>query len=213
MRTLDRQNQWESMVILEHLGKRPNIDPSAYVAPSATVCGDISVGPHACIMHGASIVAEGGAVEIGEYCIILENAVVRSTAKHSATIRKHTLIGPNAHVVGCTVEECVFIATGAAVFHGAHLEARCEVRVNGVVHTRTRVPRDSTVPIGWVAVGDPATILPPDQHDEIWSKQQPLNFVRTVYGIERPSEGQTIMPEITRHLAQVYASHKKDKVI
>lgn len=198
-------------MILEHLGKSPRIDASAYVAPSATVCGDVSVGPHTCIMHGASVVAEGGSIEIGEYCIILENAVVRSTAKHRAVIGKHSLIGPNAHVVGCTVEECVFVATGAAVFHAARLESCCEVRVNGVVHTRTRVPRNTTIPIGWIAVGDPAAILPPHEHDAIWSRQKPLNFPMTVYGIERPAEGGTIMPEITRRLSKVYAGHKDDR--
>lgn len=198
-------------MILEHLGKRPHIDPTAFVAPSATVCGDVSIGSHTCIMHGASVVAEGGTIEIGEYCIVLENAVVRSTARHSATIAKHTLIGPNAHVVGCTVEECVFIATGAAVFHGAHIETRCEVRVNGVVHTRTRLPRDTTVPIGWVAVGDPAAVLPPDQHKKIWSLQEPLNFPKTVYGVERPLKRRTIMPEVTRRLSKIYTGHKKDK--
>jgi carbonic anhydrase/acetyltransferase-like protein (isoleucine patch superfamily) len=213
MRTLGRQNQRELAMILEHLGMRPSIDPSAYVAPSATVCGQVAVGPHTRIMHGASVVAEGGSIEIGEYCIILENAVVRSTAKHSTMIGKHTLIGPNAHIVGCTVGECVFIATGAAVFHAAHLESCCEVRVNGVVHTRTRVSRDTTIPIGWVAVGDPATILPPHAHDEIWSKQEPLNFPMTVYGMGRPPEGETIMPQITRRLSQLYASHKEDKML
>lgn len=200
-------------MILKHLDKCPSIDESAYVAPSATVCGDVSIGPHSCILHGASVIAEGGAIEIGAYCIVLENAVVRSTGKHSAKVGPHTLIGPNAHVVGCTIEECVFIATGAAVFHAAHLEACCEVRVNGTVHTRTRVPRGSTIPIGWVAVGSPAKILPPDKHDEIWSAQEPLNFALTVYGVERSRTGDTIMPEVTRRLAQVYAKHKEDKLL
>jgi carbonic anhydrase/acetyltransferase-like protein (isoleucine patch superfamily) len=164
-------------------------------------------------MPGASVIAEGGSIEIGEYCIILENAVLRSTAKHSAVIGKHSLIGPNAHVVGCTIEGCVFIATGAAVFHAAHIESRSEVRINGVVHTRTRLPRDTTVPIGWVAVGDPAAILPPNEHDAIWSKQEPLDFPMTVYGLEWPSEGETMMPEITRRLSELYTKHKEDRIL
>jgi carbonic anhydrase/acetyltransferase-like protein (isoleucine patch superfamily) len=141
----------------------------------------------------------------------MENAVVRSTGRHSTVIGRHSLIGPNAHVVGCTLEECVFIATGASVFHGAYVEARCEVRVNGVVHTLTRLPAGSTVPIAWVAVGDPASVLAPDEHDAIWSKQKPLNFPLTVYGVERPAEGESLMPEVTRRLARIYAAHKKDK--
>jgi carbonic anhydrase/acetyltransferase-like protein (isoleucine patch superfamily) len=163
-------------MILTHSGKKPTIDPTAYIAPTATVCGDVSIGPNCRIMFGACIVAEGGSIKIGTHSIVLENAVVRSTSRHSARIGDHCLIGPNAHVAGCTLKDEVFVATGAAVFHGAILEARSEVRVNGVVHLKTRLPEEATVPIGWVAVGDPASILPPDQHDAIWNIQEPLNF-------------------------------------
>jgi Resolvase, N terminal domain len=41
-------------------------------------------------------------------------------------------------------------------------------RINGVVHPRTRLAPDATVPIGWVAVGDPAEILPPDEQEAFW---------------------------------------------
>src|SRR5262249_13954343 len=59
-----------------------------------------------------------------------------------------------------------------------------EVRVHGTVHLRTRLEPGAMVPIGWVAVGDPARILPPDRHDEIWEVQKPLNFAEWVYGCE-----------------------------
>src|SRR5512142_2041925 len=119
----------------------------------------------------------------------------------------HCLIGPCAHVVGCTIEDEVFIATGAAVFHGARLGRRSEVRIHGVVHLRTPLPPGATVPIGWVAVGDPAAILPPDQHEAIWARQQPLDFPSTVYGVER---GDAAMIEITRRLSAELAAHAHD---
>lgn len=68
------------------------------------------------------------------------------------------------------------MATGAAVFHGAYLGRGAEVRVHATVHLRTRLEPGATVPVGWVAVGDPARILPADKHDEIWTVQAPLNF-------------------------------------
>ena len=76
----------------------------------------------------------------------MENAVLRSTARHSLTVGNNCLI--NAHVVGCTVEDEVFIATGAAVFHSARLGKGSEVRINGVVHLKTHVADGATVPIG-----------------------------------------------------------------
>ena len=65
-------------------------------------------------------------------------------------------------------------ATGAAIFHGAYLGRGSEVRVHATVHLRTRLEPGAVVPIGWVAVGDPASILPPDRHEEIWAVQAPL---------------------------------------
>jgi len=195
-------------MILIHNGKKPRIDPTAYIAPTATVCGDVSIGANCRIMFGTCIVAEGGSIKIGTHCIILENAVIRSTARHSTRIGNHCLIGPNAHLAGCILKDEVFIATGAAVFHGAILEARSEVRVHGVVHLKTRLPEEATVPIGWIAVGDPASILPPNQHDAIWNIQEPLNFPLVVYGYDRSEAN---MKKITKRMSELLGNHANDQ--
>jgi carbonic anhydrase/acetyltransferase-like protein (isoleucine patch superfamily) len=195
-------------MLLKHAGHAPSIDATAYVAPNAMVCGDVTVGPGCRIMFGAQVVAEGGSIRIGSECIVMENAVLRSSARHSLSIGNNCLIGPNAHVVGCTIEDEVFVATGAAVFHSARLGKGCEVRIHGVVHLLTDVPAGATVPIGWVAVGKPARILPPGEHDKIWEVQQPLNFPLAVYGFER---SEADMVKITRRLSQSLASHAGDE--
>ncbi len=197
----------------EHSGRSPQIHETAFVAPTATVCGDVRIGAHCRVLHGACLVAEGGAIEIGQYCMVFENAVIRSTGRYSTSLADHVLIGPHAHVVGCTIESEVFVATGASIFHGARLGARSEVRINGVVHLRTQLAPGATVPIGWVAVGDPAEILPPGEHDRIWAVQEPLDFPKSVYGIDRPAAGDSCMREVTRRLANVYDTHRSDRVI
>ena len=195
-------------MLIKHEGVSPTIDRSAWVAPNAVVCGDVRIGPGCRVMYGAQIIAEGGSISIGRECIIMENAVLRSTGRHSLTMGNNCLVGPNAHVVGCVVEDEVFIATGAAVFHAAHLGQGSEVRINGVVHLKTRVAPGDTVPIGWVAVGDPAQILPPGEHERIWEIQKPLNFPLTVYGFER---SEASMEKITRRLSEALASHLGDE--
>jgi carbonic anhydrase/acetyltransferase-like protein (isoleucine patch superfamily) len=195
-------------MLISHRNKAPVVHPTAWVAPDATVCGEVVIGAHTRVLFGARVIAEGGRIEIGEHCIIMENAVVRSTARHSTQISNHCLIGPNAHVVGCTVEDEVFIATGAAIFHGAKLGKGAEVRINGVVQLKSRLPAGATVPIGWVAVGDPIAILPPDQHDAIWALQKPLNFPLEVYGFDREEAD---MVKITTRLSEALSSHKEDK--
>src|SRR5262245_19393253 len=200
----------EEFVIISHHGKTPHIASSAYVAPNAAICGDVTIGEHCRIMHGAQIIAEGGAIAIGNECIIMENGVLRSNTRHSLSIGNSCLIGPNTHVVGCLLEDQVFIGTGAAIFHGAKVGRGSEVRVNGIVHLMTRLPAATSVPIGWVAVGDPATILPPDQHENIWSIQDPLNFPLTVYGIDR---SEVDMVEISRSVIEALGSHVSDKIV
>lgn len=197
-------------MIVKHQGKAPRIDASAYIAPNAVVCGDVSVGANCRIMFGAQVIAEGGSIAIGAECIVMENAVLRSNARHSLVIANNCLIGPNAHVVGCRLEDQVFVATGAAIFHGATLGRGSEVRINGVVHLKTNLPPGATVPIGWVAVGDPAQIFPPDQHDRIWEIQKPLNFPLTVYGLDR---SEADMAKITRRVAEGLAGHRDDEII
>ncbi len=197
-------------MLLEHEGQRPTIHPSAYIAPTATLCGDVTVGAGSRILFGAVLTAEGGPVVVGSHCIVMEGAVIRGTARHPARLGDHVLVGPRAYLSGATVEESVFVAAGATVFNGARLGARAEVRINGVVHIRTRLAPDAVVPIGWVAVGDPAEILSPDQHERIWAIQRALDFPGTVFGLERAPAGQSLMPELTRRYARALARHLGD---
>lgn len=197
------------MILLKHQGRSPQLDPTAYVAPNAVLCGDVRVGPHARIMFGAQVIAESSPVTIGSHCIILENAVIRGTEGHEVTIGNHCLVGPHAHLAGCTVEDNVFIATGAAVFHGAILRNGAEVRVHAVVHLKTIVPEDTTIPINWVAVGDPMRLFPPEKHAEIWEVQKPLNFPGFVYGMDRASQ-KSLMPDICRTMSQRLGTHMDD---
>ena len=197
-------------MLIEHLGVSPSVHPTAWVAPNAVLCGRVAVGAGARIQYGAQIIAEGGSIDIGEHCIVMENAVLRSTARHALRLGAHVLVGPNAHVVGCTVEDEVFIATGAGVFHGAYLGKGSEVRIHAVVHLKTVLPPGSTVPIGWVAVGNPAAILSPGDHEAIWAIQKPLDFPLAVYGLAREEAD---MVKITRRLSQALAAHAQDRVL
>lgn len=200
-------------MLLEHQGKRPQIHGSAYVAPNAVICGDVTIGENSRVLFGAVLVAEGGPVVVGSHCIVMENAVIRGTPRHPAHLGDHVLVGPRAYLTGCTVEDSVFLATGATIFNGAHIGTRTEVRINGIVHLKTTLPADALVPIGWIAVGDPVEIRPPEDHEAIWAVQEPLNFPRTVFGLERPPAGETIMPEMTHRYTRALGRHLEDQIL
>ena len=50
---------------IRHLGMAPSVHPEAYVAPTAVLSGQVSIGAGSCIMHGTVLAAEGGPVQIG----------------------------------------------------------------------------------------------------------------------------------------------------
>jgi carbonic anhydrase/acetyltransferase-like protein (isoleucine patch superfamily) len=200
-------------MLLEHEGLRPRIHDSAYVAPTAVVCGDVTVGPECRVLFGAVLTAESGPVVLGSRCIVMEQAVLRGTKGCTLRLGSHVLVGPHAHLSGCTVEDDVFIATGASIFNGAHIGTRSVVRINGVVHIKTVLAPDTVVPIGWIAVGDPAQILPPTEHERISATLEALNFSRSVFGLDPAPPGQTNMPERTRRYARALGRHRSDRIL
>ena len=197
------------MTLLEHRGKRPSVDPSAYVAPTAVLCGDVVVGPDARILFGAVLTAEDGRVEVGARCVVMENALVRGRAKTPVVLGDDVLVGPHAHVNGAVVGEGSFLATGCALFPGVRLGRGVEVRIHGVVHVNSVLEDGAMVPIGWIAVGDPAQILPPGEHDAIWAVQEGLDFPGTVYGLPRDAPARERM----ERQAAWFAAHREDREV
>ena len=172
-------------MILTHRGERPLIPRSAYVAPSAVLCGAVTLGERARVLHGAILTAEDGEIWIGEDVVIMENALLRGRSQHPVSVGNAVLIGPHVHLNGAKVEDEVFIATGASLFPGSVASRGSELRINSVLHVNSRLLPETIVPIGWIAAGDPAQLFPPDQHEELWQVQAELDFPGTVYGVPR----------------------------
>ncbi|HYH29192.1 MAG TPA: gamma carbonic anhydrase family protein [Pseudonocardia sp.] len=196
-------------MILEHRGRRPVVPESAYVAPSAVLCGAVVLGERARVLHGAVLTAEDGEVRVGADVVVMEHALVRGRAAHPAVLGDAVLIGPHAHVNGARIEDEVFVATGAALFPGAVAGAGSELRIHSVLHVRSRLAPGTVVPIGWIAVGDPAQLFAPERHDELWEVQRELDFPGTVYGAARD----TPMRAIMARQVEFYGSHRSDRDI
>jgi gamma-carbonic anhydrase len=195
-------------VFIEHRGRRPVVHESAWVAPTAVVCGDVHVGEDVRIMWNAVVSAEDGRVQLGARCVVMEHALVRGRAAHPVTVGDDVLIGPHAHVNGATIGPQAFVATRAALFPGANVGERAEVRIGGVVHVNSTVADGAVVPIGWVVVGD--EVFPPDRHEEIWAIQRELDFPGTVYGEPR---GEDLMARVMPRQAAWLGAHRDDRVL
>jgi carbonic anhydrase/acetyltransferase-like protein (isoleucine patch superfamily) len=196
-------------MLVRHRGSRPSVDPTAYVAPTAVLCGDVRVGPHARVLFGAVLSGEDGRVAVGARCVVMEHALVRGRAAHPVTLGDDVLVGPHAHVNGAQVGDGCFLATGSSLFPGARLGRDVEVRINGVVHVNSALPDGALVPIGWVAIGDPAEVLPPREHERIWAIQRELDFPGTVYGLPREASARERM----ERQAAWFGAHLDDEVL
>jgi carbonic anhydrase/acetyltransferase-like protein (isoleucine patch superfamily) len=177
-----------------------SIDPTASVAASAVLLGDVTVGPGSRVLPQAVLNGEKGPVRIGTDVVVMEHALLRGRADHPAQVGDAVLVGPFVHLNGAEVADEVFIATGACLFPGSRAGRGCELRIHSVLHVGSDLAAGTVVPIGWIAAGRPAQLFSPDQHDELWEVQRELDFPGTVYGVPRG----TSMREIMRKQSEVY---------
>jgi carbonic anhydrase/acetyltransferase-like protein (isoleucine patch superfamily) len=172
-------------VIVSSNAKKPKIHSSAYVAPSATVAGDVTIGSGCAVLHGAVVVSEGAPVTIGSDTVIMENAVLKASGgkalQFPLAIGERCIVGPHAYVVGATVGEGCFIAAGSKIFNGATLEDGSGVALGGIVHVNARLPEGASVPMMHIACGDPATIYSPDRAPEVHGL---ISFYETVFNLD-----------------------------
>jgi carbonic anhydrase/acetyltransferase-like protein (isoleucine patch superfamily) len=201
-------------MLINHDDRQPIVHATAYIAPTAVLSGDVRVGAETCVLFGAVLTDEGGPVEVGERCVIMEHAVLRGTSRSPVRLGSHVLVGPHAYVSGAVLEDEVFIATGAMVFNGARLGNASSVALGGAVHIGCQVPDGTRVPIGWVAVGDPAEVLPPDQVDAVRAGiDERGGFFPTVFGtdpaLDRVETMRVALGRYTRHLGR----HRQDGVV
>ena len=197
-------------VFVEHRLKSPQVAESAYIAPTAVLAGDVTVGPHSRVMFGAVITADGGPVEIGTNCVIMENAVIRGVPNQEMRVGDNVLVGPHAHLTGCVIEGDTRIATGAVVFNGARIETGAEVEFNAVVYVNTVVPPGMAVPMGWFAGGQPAELVPPNDWERIRAIMGPLDYPGTVFGV---GGGRVVMQDVASRYARGLALHHRDQVL
>lgn len=163
---------------------KPAIHSSANIDGSATIKGNVSIGENSYIAPGVIINATHGNIEIGANVVIMENAIIRSSAKFDCKIGDNVLIGPKACITGATIHNACFIATNATIFHGSEILSGSVIAVNGIVHIGTSCPENSFVKINHVAFGNPAVMYSPNEMDTLHTELRKLGFAKYVYDMD-----------------------------
>ena len=130
----------------------PDISPSAFVHPEATVIGNVTIGPESTIWPQAVLRGDYGRITVGARTSIQDGAVIHCTAELDTVIGDDCVIGHLAQMESCVIESGSLVGTGSIVLH------RAVVRTCAVVGAAALVPNDMEVPSGAMALGVPAKL-------------------------------------------------------
>jgi carbonic anhydrase/acetyltransferase-like protein (isoleucine patch superfamily) len=133
----------------------PVIAQSAWIAPTATVIGDVQIGANASVWYGAVIRGDADRIVIGARSNIQDLSVVHVDVGMPCIIGDEVTVGHRAIIHACTLADGAMIGMGAIVLNGA-------VVCNGaVVGAGALVPEGFIVPAGTLVVGSPCRVVRP----------------------------------------------------
>ncbi len=152
--------------------QQPDIDPSAFIADTARVFGNVTIATEASVWFGASIRAEVSPVTVGTGTNIQDNAVIHTDAGYPVAIGANVTIGHGAIVHGAAVEDGALVGMRAVLLNGARVEEGALVAAGSVV------PPGAIVPAGMLAVGSPMRVIRPVNEAENASTANGLHHYR-----------------------------------
>lgn len=152
------------------------MEKTCYIAPNATVVGDVVLEKDANIWYGAVLRGDNGTITVGEGTNIQDNAVVHDRT----TLGSFCTVGHGAIVHGCRIGNDCLIGMGAIVLSGAVLEDGCLVGAGALVTGKTHAPAGS------VLLGSPAKVvkqLTEEQfRDNRRNAEHYIELARTAFG-------------------------------
>lgn len=131
------------------------IDKSAYIAKTAELIGDVTIGPESSVWNGAVLRADQSTISLGTASNIQDNAVLHVDPQYPITLKDHVSIGHGAIVHGCTIASNCIIGMGSIILNGAHIGRDC------IIAAGTVVKENQTIPAGSLVAGVPGRIIRP----------------------------------------------------
>ncbi|GER27965.1 GAMMA carbonic anhydrase, partial [Striga asiatica] len=126
--------------------KVPVVDKNAFVAPSASIVGDVYVGPNSSIWYGCVLRGDANSISIGSGTNIQDNSLVHVAKSNLGgkvlpiLIGDNVTVGHTAILHGCTVEDEAFVGMGATLLDGVVVEKHAMVAAGALVRQNTRIP-------------------------------------------------------------------------
>ncbi len=147
-------------LVLPYAAHEPQLDPGAWLAPTATIIGQVTVEERASVFYGAVVRADLAAVRLGAGSNLQDNVVVHTDWGFPTDVGRGVSVGHSAVLHGCTVEDFCLIGMSATVLNGAVIGTGSLVAAGSVVLEGTIVPPRSLV------AGVPGRVRRPLTEDE-----------------------------------------------
>ena len=165
----DLEKQFETF-----LRKQPTIGSNVYIASTAVVLGDVTLGAHSSVWYNAVLRGDINRIVVGEYSNVQDNAVLHLADDYPCILGRYVTVGHSAIVHACTVEDECLIGMGATILDGAVIGAQSIIGANALVTQGTVVPPGSMV------LGSPAKVvrqLTPQQRESLrgWAEKYVQN--------------------------------------
>lgn len=126
-------------------GTTPHIDPTAFVAPGATLIGRVHLAARTGVWYTAVLRGDTEQITIGADTNIQDGCVVHADPGYPATLGRGVTVGHRAVLHGCTIEDNCLIGMGAVVMNGAHIGTGSLIAAGAVVLEGTDIPPGSLV--------------------------------------------------------------------
>ncbi len=120
-------------MILPYKDTAPVIAPDAFIAPNATVIGDVHIAAGASIWYGTVVRGDLAPIRIGANTNIQDNCTIHTDENKPAIIGENVTVGHNAIVHGCTVASNTLIGMNAVILSGAHVKTGTIIAAGAVV--------------------------------------------------------------------------------
>ena len=133
----------------------PDLADTAWVADSAQVIGNVSLGPQASVWFGAVLRGDTDAIRIGSGSNIQDGSVLHADVGAPLTIGAHVTVGHKVMLHGCTIGDGALIGIGAIVLNGAQIGRQC------IVGAGALVTEGKIFPDGHLILGSPARAVRP----------------------------------------------------
>jgi carbonic anhydrase/acetyltransferase-like protein (isoleucine patch superfamily) len=160
------------MVSIEFEGKRPTVHPEAFVAPTATLIGDVTVERGASVWYGAVLRADICTIVVREGANVQDNSVLHAAPGETLVVGRNATVGHGCVVHCKEVGEQALVGNGSTLLDHAVVGSRTLVAAGSVVTPGTELPA------GMVAAGIPAKPMKPieDSSSELWVEHNPAYY-------------------------------------